>query len=129
MIPQNQNEKEVLSRLQKVESEVFHGETFETNYGKLSPREQSKRSSEGKDEPHHIGTKTKEVLAQEWKSILNEYNPETMTDEETKDWNNQHKEIWDDSMSLPERDWNWIINNVGQFRDRLVILRKYWVNM
>ncbi len=36
-----------------------------------TPREEARRITEGKDKPHFIGPKTKEVLLQEWWSLWN----------------------------------------------------------
>lgn len=58
-------------RLQRLESKVFSGE--EITIAELSAREQSKRISEGKDKPHHIGARTKEVVQQELTSHIQNY--------------------------------------------------------
>lgn len=45
-------------------------------------RLESKRISKGESKPHHIGSKSKEVLRQEIQSLMNSANPTTSTTEE-----------------------------------------------
>jgi hypothetical protein len=45
MIPQNDTEREILSRLQKLEKIIFGGKTFEDNYGK-NPKASESQSKE-----------------------------------------------------------------------------------
>jgi len=71
MIPQTQNEKEFLERIQKLESKAFDG-TYEENY-KGSPREQAESISNDDEKPHHLGEHTEETAKQRITSFYQNY--------------------------------------------------------
>ena len=83
-------QKHILSRVKKLESKQF-GATYEENY---TPREQSKRISDGIDESHHIGKKSPEVLKQELTSHTQNYR-ENFTKEEMKQHQEKKKSLID----------------------------------
>ena len=66
-------------------------------FNKKTPREHAKEISEGKEEPHHIGTKTVDVLQQEYFSLIN--TKEAFRDEK---WNDTWKELTKDILALGE---------------------------
>ncbi len=100
-------------RILQLESKVNDGKqiSYET------AREQARAISQGEIKEQHIGKKSKEVLAQEWKSLLNELSPNTMTDDESKEWYEKNLEIVREVMS--HKDTKWILNQVREFRDIL----------
>lgn len=65
----------------------------------------------------HQGTKTKEVISQEWKSLMNNSKFHTMTKEEKKEWYDANEALMLESKSLSSSDWEWVLQNVSQFRE------------
>ncbi len=84
---------------------------------KSQHRRDAEAISVGVTPHHHIGDKTKEVLAQEWKSLLNELSLDTMTDDESKAWYQRNDELM--RQVLEHEDTEWIISQVREFRDIL----------
>ena len=93
MIPKNNNEREILSRLQKLESATFDG-TLEENYGTTTAREQARAITDGDSTEHHIGKKSAVVLHQELTSHLQNYQ-ETFSDEEKTQWDRTRQSLID----------------------------------
>jgi len=83
-------QKHIISRLQKLEEETFDG-TYEQNY---SSRQQAERITDGITDAHHIGKKSKEVLKQELNSHIQNYGNFRSKDEE-KEWYRKKQSLID----------------------------------
>ena len=77
------------------------------------------------ERPHfgsmHIGEKTKEVYAQELKSLLNQYKPNTMTKKEIKKWSDAYDPIFVEAYK--HKDWPWIASELHDFTETIIALR------
>jgi len=69
---QEQFQKHILERIQKIEEKTF-GATFEENYKPLSARQESKEISDHESPNHFIGERTKESAIQRVKSFYQNY--------------------------------------------------------
>ncbi len=75
MIPKTQNEKEILDRIQKLESAQFGG-TKEENYSSL--REVSKSISKGEAQNQFLGKRTRQSAIQRIKSFDQNYDDDSI---------------------------------------------------
>lgn len=67
----------------------------------------------------HKGSKTKEVVAQELKALLNQFKPNFLAKDEIRDYEKEiHKSV-KDVYELNEEDQKWIFKQIYEFKDKI----------